>query len=289
MKTMMKNVAMLFAAAFVLAGCAANIESLKQQSPEGTAFDKILYTEYVALADAEAAEYDQADANTFAGRAQAILDGNTPNPEEISARELPEDRVRVLTAARERLMTALNNGGRGAAPVQAAGAQGAFDCWMQEQEENRQPADIDACAQDFIMHMERLETALAPAPVAAAPAPEEPALPPLPDPIEVLFDHDSASITAQGARRIAQAVTNYTISRSTGVRVVGHTDTSGSDAYNEALAMQRAEAVARSLRSRGLSVSAISTASVGEEDLAVETGDNVKEEANRRVVITFTR
>lgn len=294
MTNKIKSFTTLAAASVVLAGCAAgNLESVKSKSPEGTAFDKILFTEYVALADLEYGEYDWEDAGAFTNRAQAIVDGNTPAPEEISARELPEDSVRVLTASRERLMNALNAGGRGAAPVHAAGAQGAFDCWMQEQEENLQPADIEACKKDFIMHMERLEAALKPAVVAKAPAPapqpEEPALPPLPDPIEILFDFDSAAITPAAAREIADAVTQFTLSQSTALRVVGHTDTSGSSEYNAALANERATAVARSLRSRGVSNSKVAETGVGESDLAVPTGDNTKNAANRRVVITFIR
>ena len=68
-----------------------------------------------------------------------------------------------LTAARARLMAALDAGGREVAPEHAAGAQGGFDCWMQEQEEDLQPADIEACKKAFMFHMEKLEAALKPA------------------------------------------------------------------------------------------------------------------------------
>ena len=49
-----------------------------------------------------------------------------------------------LSGARSRLIAAFGAGARKRAPKQAAEAQLRFDCWMQEQEENFQPDDIDA-------------------------------------------------------------------------------------------------------------------------------------------------
>ena len=48
-----------------------------------------------------------------------------------------------LSEAPARLMSAFAAGARDMAPMQAANTQAKFDCWMQEQEENFQPADAD--------------------------------------------------------------------------------------------------------------------------------------------------
>ena len=290
----LKSTTALAVAGLFLTGCAvSSLPDIKAGSPPGGAFDTALHKEYVALAELEAGEYDWADADVFTNRARAVLDGNPPMPEEISARDLPGDSVRTLTAARDRLMTALNAGGREASPEHAAGAQGAFDCWMQEQEENIQPEDIEACQKDFIFHMEQLEAAMAPKaeapPAPAAPKAPLPPPPPLPQPVVIYFDFDSAEISAAEAQKITGAASSFSAAEARVVRLVGHTDTRGDADYNNALSERRVEAVAAALRAAGLSAGAIRTTAVGEDLPAVQTGDNVKEANNRRVVISFGR
>jgi len=70
------------------------------------------------------------------------------------------------------------------------------------------------------------------------------------------------------------------------VQIVGFTDTVGDPAVNERLGAQRATAVRQQLIFGGLDGAYLSIAGQGETLLAVETGDNVDEERNRRVVIT---
>ena len=57
--------------------------------------------------------------------------------------------------------------------------------------------------------------------------------------------------------------------------VIGHTDASGSDSYNKALADKRANAVISALRKAGVKGS-ISMVAAGERDLAVKTKDGMK-------------
>jgi outer membrane protein OmpA-like peptidoglycan-associated protein len=80
----------------------------------------------------------------------------------------------------------------------------------------------------------------------------------------------AASAKAQGSARIV---------------VVGHTDTVGSNAYNEALSLRRASAVKDELSRLGVSPDAISTSGKGESELLVQSGDGVKEPQNRRATI----
>ena len=92
---------------------------------------------------------------------------------------MPVDAEPDLAAARVELVSALNSGGRQLLPAEAAQAQVAFDCWMQEQEENFQPDDIAACRANFETALAALKDGLAPAPAAAqaaapAPAPQRP-------------------------------------------------------------------------------------------------------------------
>ena len=69
------------------------------------------------------------------------------------------------------------------------------------------------------------------------------------------------------------------------VLVVGHTDTVGTDASNDALGLQRAEAVRAALIKLGIPAADIRAISRGKRQLAVPTADNVSEPRNRRVEI----
>ena len=61
----------------------------------------------------------------------------------MASRDLPPEHVGELTEARRRLMAVLSRHARIIAPERTAEAQLEFDCWMQEQEENRQPKDFE--------------------------------------------------------------------------------------------------------------------------------------------------
>jgi outer membrane protein OmpA-like peptidoglycan-associated protein len=69
--------------------------------------------------------------------------------------------------------------------------------------------------------------------------------------------------------------------------VTGHTDTSGAVEYNLALSLRRANSVKDALVARGVPDGNVSVAGRGESELAVPTGDGVREQANRRAVIVI--
>ena len=69
------------------------------------------------------------------------------------------------------------------------------------------------------------------------------------------------------------------------VIVIGHTDTVGNDAANDALSRQRAEVVRNAFVARGLPADKVVVTGRGRRELAVPTGDGVSEPRNRRVEI----
>lgn len=69
------------------------------------------------------------------------------------------------------------------------------------------------------------------------------------------------------------------------VLVVGHTDSVGNDAVNDALGLQRAEVVRAALIRLGVPTSDVRAVSRGKRELAVPTPDGVAEPRNRRVEI----
>ncbi len=126
----------------------------------------------------------------------------------------------------------------------------------------------------------------APAPV---PVPPPPVVAPLPGPYLVYFDFDKSSITPEAARILDEAATAAKNNTPIQIVVKGHTDTSGTNAYNQKLSERRAASVFEELVKRGVTGSAIGTEAVGEEELAIPTADGVREPANRRVSITFSK
>jgi outer membrane protein OmpA-like peptidoglycan-associated protein/opacity protein-like surface antigen len=135
----------------------------------------------------------------------------------------------------------------------------------------------------------------APTPVAApapkpkpAPAPE-PKVMPLPGPYMVFFDFDQSVITDDAASIIKKAAEDFKEYGAVTIDATGHADRSGRDAYNDALAIRRAEAVKARLIADGVPASKIAIYGKGETSPLVSTDDGVREWQNRRVQIVLVR
>jgi len=120
-----------------------------------------------------------------------------------------------------------------------------------------------------------------------APPPPPPPPPPPTGPYIVFFDFDQSDITDDAAAILNQAVTSYANCGTASVMLAGHTDTSGSMTYNMALAERRNAQVQAYLVGRGIPEARIMGQAFGETDLKVPTADGVREQQNRRVVVTY--
>jgi OmpA-OmpF porin, OOP family len=69
------------------------------------------------------------------------------------------------------------------------------------------------------------------------------------------------------------------------VLVVGHTDSTASDAVNDPLSRQRAEVVRHALIARGIPADSVTASGRGKREPVVPTADGVAEPRNRRVEI----
>ena len=130
---------------------------------------------------------------------------------------------------------------------------------------------------------------IAPPPPPPAPVQTTPIAAPTPAPADytVLFDFDSWTLTAEDLKVITEVINNARAGGQGHITIVGHTDTSGSDAYNMKLSVKRANVVVEALVDLGARRAAIQASGVGKTDLAIQTGDNVKEGKNRRAVVTL--
>ena len=120
--------------------------------------------------------------------------------------------------------------------------------------------------------------------VAAPPPPPPPPPAPMADcdanPNPVYFGWDEDTLTGAASSAIAAMASDY---GDCSFSLRGHTDSSGTSAYNMGLSERRVNRVAGALASNG--VSDISTSYAGESELAVETGDGVRNPDNRRVEV----
>jgi len=266
--------------AIALTGCMDRYLSKAESTPaRGTAFDNALARDYVKLAQVEYQSGDQKDGDTYSLRSVAAAQGQPTLPDDLRNRDIPSDKKGEVTQSRQRLVAALDRNNRTARPEVAAYAQATYDCWVEQLSENIQPDDIAACRDAFMKALAELEKPL-PAPAPAAVKPSE---------FMVFFDWDRYNLTAEGQRILDQALAYIKQNNIRTVRVVGHTDTSGSPQYNLGLSKRRANAVAQYFEKSGIPRSAIQTEGVGETDLMVPTKDGVREPQNRRSVISFPK
>ena len=159
---------------------------------------------------------------------------------------------------------------------------------MQEQEEDFQPKDIARCRGAFESAMAEVDDAMRPPPPAPKAA--------MPEPVEetvmaALLHHflrfrvsSSLNPTAQ---RVVEAILADWGSGSEPVSLVGHTDSSGSDAYNQKLSERRVTSVRDALENGAWATGRLSGRGVGESNLLVPTPDGVREPQNRRVTVTI--
>jgi len=268
-----------------LVGCVGTqLEKAQRVEPKGSTFNVSLYQEYIDLSSSEYNEGDYTDSDNFAVRAMQSGTGGTVAPEEINARQLPENKVGELTSARQRLVGTLNKGAAEKVPEEAARAQTGFDCWMQEQEENFQPDDIEACRSQFFAALEFIEDALKPKPIAKKVEPPV-APPPASELYLVYFDLDNAELS-EAAKTVLETASSaaWKLEGMT-VTVSGHTDLSGTADYNMELSTRRAMAVSEALIKAGVASAAVKAEAFGQTLPAIITADGVAEAGNRRVEI----
>jgi outer membrane protein OmpA-like peptidoglycan-associated protein len=104
----------------------------------------------------------------------------------------------------------------------------------------------------------------------------------------VYFGFNRTNLTDTARATLDEVVEAVQALGTTALSVVGHTDTVGSDEFNQGLSERRARRVADALVERGVPAGAMTLAGRGERELAKPTPDNTREPLNRRVEITLS-
>ena len=297
----------MLAAASVLAisvaGCSMFDDSDAVETAAGTPFTQALSKDYgdlAAQASSLPAEpnpdsgffgslFGDSDSSSdllskaYSAKSEMASTGGEPEPEAA-----PDQ---VASGIRARLTRALA-AGKDQFPEQAARAQADYDCWILYGTVPSAAAAAQACKSSLDVSLLKLETAarpapsapvyVPPAPVATAPAPAATS-----SDFTVYFDFDSWTLKAEQLKVLSDVINTARSGGQTNITIVGHTDTSGDNAYNQRLSVHRANVVVEALVDMGARRAALHASGVGETDLAVQTEDGVKEAKNRRTVITL--
>ncbi len=129
------------------------------------------------------------------------------------------------------------------------------------------------------------------APVAAAPA--APAAAPAPVPVsekvtfaaDAFFDFDKSVLKPEGQAKIDDVVSKLGSINLEVIIAVGHTDSIGSDAYNQSLSLRRSEAVKAYFLSKGVDKNRVYTEGKGEKQPVADNKSGDGRAKNRRVEI----
>ena len=291
--------ASLLGVSLLVAGCAGNEDVTASGSP----FSQALFKNYTDLstqaASAPAPESQDtgffsdlvgifsggenpasAVADAFHAKADDAAKGNEPAPE-------PAPADPIAQGMRARLVGAIARG-KDQFPDQAARAQADYDCWVLDSGASNLATQAQDCRAALNDSLRALEVAMRPPPPPPPPMTVAPAPAPVaPTDYTAYFNFDSWTLTAEDLAVITNAINTARAGGQSRITVVGHTDTSGSAAYNQRLSVRRANVVVEAMVDMGARREAIQASGVGKTDLAVPTPDGVKEAKNRRSVITL--
>jgi OOP family OmpA-OmpF porin len=152
----------LIGALLAITGCAEyHRRVLENTMPAGDTFTIALAKQYEILGEIEQNKmYDEASADWYYLKAIKARQGFYILPTSLGQWDIEEDKLPELCKARERLMQTFFFGARETFPTKTAYAQAHFDCWVEQQSEGWQMADIAWCRAEFLKSISDLEKKL---------------------------------------------------------------------------------------------------------------------------------
>jgi outer membrane protein OmpA-like peptidoglycan-associated protein len=103
---------------------------------------------------------------------------------------------------------------------------------------------------------------------------------------KVLFDFDSDEVKPEGKQYIEEIRQKYRFFTADSIEIIGHTDSSGPEAYNQGLSERRSASVKKYLVETGSDAGKIRTSGRGETQPVADNGTEEGRQKNRRVEIT---
>jgi len=107
----------------------------------------------------------------------------------------------------------------------------------------------------------------------------------MPQSFLLYFRFNSNQLAEESEQKISEIQQSIKDRDSTDIAIIGHTDRTGSNAYNQQLSLKRALAVQKFLTTNGVNANDITITYYGEGNPLIPTADNVSEPRNRRVEV----
>jgi outer membrane protein OmpA-like peptidoglycan-associated protein len=103
----------------------------------------------------------------------------------------------------------------------------------------------------------------------------------------ILFDFDASALRAEARANLQELADNLKEYPRTDVMVIGHTDATGSESYNQALSERRATSAAGYLETQGIPSDRIIIRGMGETDPVASNDTDAGRQENRRVEVVI--
>ena len=103
----------------------------------------------------------------------------------------------------------------------------------------------------------------------------------------ILFDYDRAELRAEARTNLEELAANLNRYERTDVLILGHTDSTGPESYNQGLSERRAGAAASYLQQLGVAGERVSTRGMGENDPVATNDTEEGRQLNRRVEVVI--
>jgi len=277
--------------------CSAAYEQVRNIDTDNPkTFQEHLMNNYKVKASFEAEEmHDWNSVKLYSEKVLKAKEGGNIYPEKISYWNIPSDKISYLKTGYKNLLSIYNEAIL-IDPENLAKAISSLDCWSEQEEEKWQTWDIDNCKNDFHSAMHEIYNKI---------SNEKNINKTKEKTKELLKSENNVTILTQNNKKVMQIIyfdfDNFKlsdVSKNTLINflrknddevsrfvIVGHTDTKGAKAYNLTLSLKRAEAVKKILIDEGISENKISVLGKGENQLSVNTPDEIKHPANRRAEI----
>ena len=280
----------------VLSSCSASYKTLSNiEISEGNNFQEFLLYEYNKKAKFEAEEmHDWNSAKLYSEKALKSIESDKIYPEKITYWKLPKDKIKEIKIAHDSLITIYDEA-KVIDPYNLARAISSLDCWSEQQEENWQTWDINNCKDVFLSSMHDIYSKISEEKkeetnktISKNKRIDETTIVTKNEEDQIMqivyFDFDKINLSDVSLKTIE----SFLIKNKNKINkylIYGHTDTKGTKKYNLSLSVKRAKFVRDILIKNGIRSEQIDIFGNGEDFLAVNTPDDTKHPANRRVEI----
>ncbi len=292
---------LFFCLVILLTSCSSSykeVKKIKIEKPNN--FNEYLLKQYKKKAIFEAEEmHDWNSAKLYSEKALRSINGDLIFPENTNYWKIPKDKISKINKAYDNLMTIYYQAIK-KDPYNLAIAISSLDCWAEQQEENWQTWDINKCKEDFLNSMHILYEKISLEEEKNKLIKEQFSRSDDMDKVSnnfativtknkdeeivqiIYFDFNKTNLSNINVEKIKIFLKKYQ-NKIKKFLVIGHADTKGTKNYNMVLSLKRAEIVKKLLLENGINGENIKIIGKGEELLAVNTPDETKHPANRRV------